>query len=77
MTEIRKAITECVNSELRDAAVYLTTIQEQNMAHAQVMREANEYLRQRGEGLRRGLERVLECHHNSVTLETQVATSFL
>ena len=36
MTEIRKAVTECVNSELRDAAVYMSMIQEQNMAHAQV-----------------------------------------
>ena len=77
MTEIRKAVTECVNSELRDAAVYLSTIQEQNMAHAQVMREANEYLRQQVEGLGRGLERVLECHHNPVTPETQVAASLL
>src|SRR5437588_12274121 len=77
MTEIRKAITECVNSELRDAAVYLSTIQEQNIAHAQVMREANEYLRQQVEGLGRGLERVLEDHHNPVTPEMQVATSFL
>src|SRR5947209_471904 len=77
MTEIRKAVTECVNSELRDTAVYLRTIQEQNMAHAQVMREANEYLRQQVEGLGRGLERVLECHHNPVTPETQVAASFL
>src|SRR5437588_10716211 len=43
MTEIQKAVTECVNSELRDAEVDLSAIQEQNMAHTQVMREANEY----------------------------------
>ena len=76
MTEIRKAITECVNSELRDAAVYLSTIQEQNMSHAQVIREANEYLRQQVKGLGRGLEWVLECHHNPVTPEMQVVASF-
>src|SRR5436853_4649487 len=41
------------------------------------MREANEYLHQQVEVLERGLERVLECHHNPVTPETQVAASFL
>ena len=44
MTEIRKAITECVNSKLTDAAVYVSMIQEQNIAHAQVMRETNKCL---------------------------------
>ena len=47
------------------------------MTHAQVMREANEYLHQQVEVLGRGLERVLECHHNLVTPEMQVAASFL
>src|SRR5205085_1290880 len=42
MSDIPKALTECVHLELRDAAVYLSTTKEQNMAHAQVMREANE-----------------------------------
>src|SRR5437660_1358723 len=47
------------------------------MAHAQVMREANEYLCQQVEGLGRGLQRVLECHHNPLTPEMQVTASFL
>src|SRR5437588_3160209 len=47
------------------------------MGHAQVMREANEYLCQQVEGLERGLELVLECHYNPVTPEIQVAASFL
>jgi len=78
MTRVRTTVTLGVNDALQDAAITLDTIQERNMAEAQVLRDANSHLRTTVDAMGERLREVVEEMRRAARVgETINPTSYM